>query len=554
MLVGGVLDDLHARASPHRHRASATLCSAVGNDGGGSDSGGGGRVATIQPPDDDDDSAGQQPWVAVAVAAAGTAAVAIPWARRGIRFWLGVTPILLSYALLLLHSAVLRCGEEERRTRLAAHHERCAPAALRLVQRLAGGYIKMGQVLSNRADLLPLPYVLAFGALQDQVPARPWRQMERRLRRDAPALWRELRAVDETPLGAASTGQVHHMTLRDGRECAVKLQYAEARAQFGHDFGNVARLARLALPALVPVVREVRRRFRREFDYAREAEDMLLLRDALGASPYADRVAVPAAYPSLGSARVLVMEYLPGEKLLASVQRRAAAALGDEGYAWARARALSLPPPTGARPPTLRRRLRSAPQLWRLRRQTRATVATLARVHGYEIFRVGSFNADPHPGNVLLLPSGKLGLIDYGQVVHLSDEQRRRLARLVVALARTGRGGSGGGGGGGGHGDTAAVAAAAEAMGFRTKRMDPDVLCALGSVLFDRDVPGEGPSRVLKRLDSRDRLLALPDDLVLAARVSLLLRGMSQLMAQRRIGTASLWQPEAERVMRELGE
>ena len=65
-----------------------------------------------------------------------------------------------------------------------------------------------------------------------------------------------------------------------------------------------------------------------------------MLRDALGASPYANRVVVPAAYPALGSARVLVMEYLPGEKLIASVQRRAAAALGDDGYAWARATAL----------------------------------------------------------------------------------------------------------------------------------------------------------------------------------------------------------------------
>lgn len=535
-----------SKTTPQLHRAAPlTLLADSGGSSGGS-GGGGGRIATLfQPPDD---GSSDRPWAAIAVASAGAAAVAIPWARRGIRFWLGVAPILLSYALLLLRSAALRCSEDERQIRLAAHHERCAPAALRLVQRLAGGYIKMGQVLSNRADLLPLPYVLAFGALQDQVPARPWRRMERQLRRDAPALWRELDGpgalVDETPLGAASTGQVHRCTLRDGRECAVKLQYAEARAQFGHDFGNVARLARLALPALVPVVREMRKRFRQEFDYCREAEDMLLLRDALGASPYANRVVVPAAYPALGSARVLVMEYLPGEKLIASVQRRAAAALGDDGYAWARATALSLPPPTGARPPTLRRRLRSAPQLWRLRRQTRVAVATLARVHGYEIFRVGVFNADPHPGNVLLLPSGRLGLIDYGQVVHLTDEQRRRLARLIVALARSDAGGDG----------DAAVAAAAEAMGFRTRQMEPRVLCALGRVLFDRDVPGEGPSRVLKRLDARDRLVSLPDDLVLAARVSLLLRGMSQLMAQRSIATASLWQPEARRVLKRYAQ
>ena len=148
-----------SKTTPQLHRAAPlTLLADSGGSSGGS-GGGGGRIATLfQPPDD---GSSDRPWAAIAVASAGAAAVAIPWARRGIRFWLGVAPILLSYALLLLRSAALRCSEDERQIRLAAHHERCAPAALRLVQRLAGGYIKMGQVLSNRADLLPLPYVLA---------------------------------------------------------------------------------------------------------------------------------------------------------------------------------------------------------------------------------------------------------------------------------------------------------------------------------------------------------------------------------------------------------
>ena len=288
---------------------------------------------------------------------------------------------------------------------------------------------------------------------------------ERQLRRDAPALWRELRSVDPAPLGAASTGQVHRCTLRDGRDCAVKLQYAEAQRQFGADFANVARLARLALPALVPVVKEVRRRFQSEFDYAREAQDMMLIRDAL--RPFRRALAVPRAYPELGGRRVLVMEYLPGEKMMSAVQRRAAAALGESGYAWARARALELPPPRGARRPTRLQLLRAAPSLWRLRRQTRRTLATLVKVKGYEIFRVGVFNADPHPGNVLLMPCGRLGLIDYGQVVHLSTTQRRELASLTLALARRGVDA---------QAAPEALAAAAARMGFVTRRMERAVL------------------------------------------------------------------------------
>ena len=112
------------------------------------------------------------------------------------RFWLGAAPILFSYALLLLNARARGLSADDRAARLYAHHEACAPRALRLMQKLAGGYIKMGQVLSNRADLLPMPYVLAFGALQDQVPPRPWPHMERQLRRDAPALCRELRSVN----------------------------------------------------------------------------------------------------------------------------------------------------------------------------------------------------------------------------------------------------------------------------------------------------------------------------------------------------------------------
>ena len=477
----------------------------AGRFGGGGDGGGG----SLRWPSFDSEDGGP-PWMLFLVAAAGTAA-AQPWVRRGIRFWLGVGPILASYVLLLLQASLQGQSVAVRQERLAAHHEKCAPRALRLVQQLAGGYIKMGQVLSNRADVLPLPYVLCFGVLQDQVPPRPWPEMERQLRRDAPALWRELRSVDPAPLGAASTGQVHRCTLRDGRDCAVKLQYAEAQRQFGADFANVARLARLALPALVPVVKEVRRRFQSEFDYAREAQDMMLIRDAL--RPFRRALAVPRAYPELGGRRVLVMEYLPGEKMMSAVQRRAAAALGESGYAWARARALELPPPRGARRPTRLQLLRAAPSLWRLRRQTRRTLATLVKVKGYEIFRVGVFNADPHPGNVLLMPCGRLGLIDYGQVVHLSTTQRRELASLTLALARRGVDA---------QAAPEALAAAAARMGFATRRMERAVLAELCSVLFDRDVAGESPARVLKRLDARDRIVRIPQ-LTLSLTLSLTL-------------------------------
>ena len=115
--------------------------------------------------------------------------------------------------------------------------------------------------VSNRGDVLPQAYVRAFATLQDQCPPRAWSKMEALLREDACAVGELIDTVDEAPLGAASTGQAHLATLRDGRRVVLKIQYPEAKGRFQSDFGNVQRLVRIALPALVPVIREVRRRF-----------------------------------------------------------------------------------------------------------------------------------------------------------------------------------------------------------------------------------------------------------------------------------------------------
>lgn len=252
------------------------------------------------------------------------------WARRGLRFWLGVAPILLSYCWLLASLKLSKAPAAERAARMMALHESCAPRALSLATSLAGGYIKMGQVLSNRADLLPSPYLSAFASLQDDCPPRAWRQMEAALRADAPSLYNQLANVTTQPLGAASTGQAHLATLRNGSVVVLKLQYADARNSFGADLGNVGRLAALALPAMVPVVGEVRRRFRNEFDYEREGRDM----QEMGAAIASREGGIVAPVPLLGltTRRTLAMEYLEGEKLLTAVQRKYKTCLGEAGY------------------------------------------------------------------------------------------------------------------------------------------------------------------------------------------------------------------------------
>ena len=277
-----------------------------------------------------------------------------------------------------------------RADRLSSHHEAMAPCALKLVQSLAGGYVKMGQVLSNRADVLPEAYVRAFGVLQDDVPQRPWARMRRAL---GPRLAVELAWVDPVALGAASTGQAHRARLRNGSEVVLKVQYADARASFGHDFANVARLAAVVLPALCPVINEVRRRFLLEFDYVREAHDMLEVRR----DRRCRHIRMPEPYLDLTTERLLCMEYLPGEKLLTHVRGGLVAALGEAGYRHARARAMGQPPPRDAPPPSVARKLHALPRLWRLRARTRTHLRRLVLELGHQIFACGLFHADPHP-------------------------------------------------------------------------------------------------------------------------------------------------------------
>ena len=225
------------------------------------DGGGGGRLppARLCTAEDDGDRGPQLPaWWPLALAALATAAT--PWSRRGLRFWAGATPILLAYALYAARARLQRWPAASQERTLLALHEAQAARALKLVQSLAGGYFKMGQVLANRADTLPAAYVRAFGSLHSSVPPRPWSRMERSLRRDAPALAGALREVNETALGAASTGQAHLATLRDGSRVVLKCQYPEAAGRFDADFGNVARLFRILAPPLVPVILEVRSR------------------------------------------------------------------------------------------------------------------------------------------------------------------------------------------------------------------------------------------------------------------------------------------------------
>jgi len=167
----------------------------------------------------------------------------------------------------------------------------------------------------------------------------------------------------------------------------------------------------------------------------------------------------------------------------------------------------------------------------------------LMSIHGQQVLQDGCFNADPHPGNILLLEDGKtLGLIDFGQVAYISQDFRLRLARLMLALANR---------------DKALVARYESEIGVTRKYYKTDVQYRLCSFWLDRDdedvTQGLNIFDLLVWGESQDPVLSLPDGYYLTCRCSTTLRS-SALAFGVYVSTAEYWRPYAEEVLRQHGE
>jgi aarF domain-containing kinase len=182
-------------------------------------------------------------------------------------------------------------------------------------------------------------------------------------------------------------------------------------------------------------------------------------------------------------------------------------------------------------------KLWSYPHLFRLIRPGRA-LQILLQVHAHEIFVDGLFNGDPHSGNILLMPDGRVGLIDYGQVKLLTVEQRKKLAEFVVAVA---------------NGERERIVDMMYGIGYRTEKMDRDVAYRTAKLVFDRDdleaTDGQGFQMYLAALDKQDRITSTPDDYIMVSRVCLLLRGIGMLLGIPPVSVAQQWKPICEKVM-----
>jgi ubiquinone biosynthesis protein len=271
------------------------------------------------------------------------------------------------------------------------------------LERLGPTYVKLGQVLSTRADLLPQPYVEALARLQDNVAPFDFEEVERIVCAELGVrLSRAFPEFSATPLASASLGQVHEARLRDGRLVAVKVQRPGAREQVLDDLDALRELAEFADEhtslgrriGFATMVAEFRRTLLAELDYLQEADNLVLLGEQMAEFP---RIHVPQPVPGLSTSRVLTMEFVQGRKL---TTLSPLAKLDVDG----------------------------------------AGLATeLLEAYLKQILIDGFFHADPHPGNVLLTPDGDLALLDLGMVGRIRPELADTMVKLLLALSE-GRG------------------------------------------------------------------------------------------------------------------
>ena len=259
-------------------------------------------------------------------------------------------------------------------------------------------FLKFGQVLAMRRDLLPGAYIKELEQLHDQLPALGIDAVRATIEAGLGAPLKELFAsFDETPLAAATIAQVHEATMPDGRHVAVKVQRPDLEEMISTDIAALTYLAALGeslFPRLrafdLPVlVSEFSNSLNRETDFTHEARSIMLFRAALSDIP---DLWIPDVVAECSSGNILTMEFSDGERI--------------DLYAKMHPEAM--------------------PKL----------INTLVRLTLQTIFEEGLFHADPHPGNVLVLPDGRLSLLDFGMTGELDEQMRESLTLLLEAVVK----------------------------------------------------------------------------------------------------------------------
>jgi len=323
--------------------------------------------------------------------------MALPLNPHHLRHYKDLALLLFKYGR---RDLVKRAGLTELLPQEAERDERAAAAAEQLaadVERLGPTYIKLGQLLSTRPDVVPPAYAQALARLQDRCEPLPFEQVETVLAEELGLVASRALRVDREPLATASMSQVHRASLEDGREIVLKVQRPGLREQVLTDLEALADIARFldehtdfcSRYGVDLMFEEFRKSLLRELDFRQEAMHLFTLSANLREI---EEIILPQPIIGYTTARVLAMEFIPGTKVT---------------------------------------------ELTRLERREldgERLVDALFRAYLKQILRDGLFHADPHPGNVFLVGE-RIALIDLGMVARLAPAVQERLLQVLLAVS-----------------------------------------------------------------------------------------------------------------------
>jgi ubiquinone biosynthesis protein len=260
-------------------------------------------------------------------------------------------------------------------------------------------FVKAGQLLSTRPDLLPVEYLVALTRLQDSVEPFDSEEAERILAEELGVrISKAFSRFDSEPIASASLGQVHYAEMRDGRPVAVKIQRPGVRQQVASDLEAMEDVAEVMATRtelgerfdLVAMVGEFRRTLMDELDYRQEARNL----DRLGENlKKFDRLLVPRPIMDFTTSRVLVMDWVSGVKIT------------------------SLSP------------------LGRMELDGEELASQLFEAYLQQVLVDGFFHADPHPGNLSMTTDHRIALLDLGMVSRVSSGLQEKLVRFLMAVS-----------------------------------------------------------------------------------------------------------------------
>ncbi|HUT78055.1 MAG TPA: AarF/UbiB family protein [Polyangia bacterium] len=314
---------------------------------------------------------------------------------RFLKAYLTTFVVIGSYLWLGLGARLF--GERYREDRLIDLHRRNARRIERTIIRLQGLFIKVGQLFSIMTNFLPEEFRAGLENLQDSAPARPYSQIARRIREELGGEPLEIFAEFATePIASASLGQVHRATTRDGRLVAVKVQHLGVEEMSGADLKTIWRIVRIVrrffrTQGLENYYLEIKAMILDELDFRKEAAHIGQIAANFQGSA---KVGFPAVLEELSTSRVLTLEFMEGIKI------NDRARLVDAG----------LDPAAVAR--------------------------DLVTAYCQMIFVDGVYHADPHPGNILVQPGGRLVFLDFGAVGRLMPEMRQGISQMLEAIIK----------------------------------------------------------------------------------------------------------------------